>query len=691
MQAIRHMKQFLLPILAVCGVILPLVPAPGFAQAVPQEIRWLRVGALHSWYSNLGAELEIGRTGNEREQTDGLRWDAQYTDQDNVAGKAMWIGTTNYFDRVLNQTIPHKVVAVGTRGADPIGEIMPVSIRMIGQSFAPSVNVDDEPATDNRLNDVVDDIDVAQPPDRMIEIVMNTSIGLTVTRRLRAFSQQYHDNYFVYEYTLKNTGIVDLSGTVIPDTLTGVVLHFQYRYAHGKESFLGGYAPSNNVDWGRNSVNQAVGQDPNAPGFEFRAQYSWYGRHSQATFGDDLGAPAHTTDGHLTSARYVGTVTLHADTSPQDMTDDVNQPSTTQYIGSDTGPQGINQFDPALMTRKYEVMTAGHPNPTHADALGSGFADTWGSDAGGFAQGQGYGPYTLLPGDSVRIVLAEAVAGLSREMCYEVGGNWLQNQPPFTLPDGATTNDRVEYKNAWVETGIDSMYQTFRRAIQNYQSGYSIPQPPPAPSFFDVRSGGDRVSLSWADNAASWSGFDGYEVYRAFQQPDTSYEKIFSCNLSNVVHAYDDTTARRGFDYYYYVVSKDDGSTNDIQPGVPLVSSRFYTKTNVPAYLRRPAAESFSAIRVVPNPFNIRARSLQFGTEEGQDRIAFFGLPPVCTIRIYTERGDLINTIEHTNGSGDEFWESVTSSRQIIVSGVYVAHFETPDGGAAIRKFIVIR
>jgi len=42
------------------------------------------------------------------------------------------------------------------------------------------------------------------------------------------------------------------------------------------------------------------------------------------------------------------------------------------------------------------------------------------------------------------------------------------------------------------------------------------------------------------------------------------------------------------------------------------------------------------------------------------------------------------------NGSGDEAWNSITSSRQIIVSGLYIAHFDMPDGNA-IRKFTVVR
>jgi hypothetical protein len=395
----------------------------------------------------------------------------------------------------------------------------------------------------------------------------------------------------------------------------------------------------------------------------------------------------------------MGNVVLHADKSATDKADDPFQPRTTQYLSSDRGEYPgsaanilgppSNQFNADLMSAKYAAMTAGHPQRTHAQEIGNGFADQFGTDLGGVEQGQGFGPYDLAPGDSIRIVLAEAVAGLGRLKSREVGKTWYEGTGPFVLPDGNTTTDRDEYKRKWVQTGQDSLFRTFRRALINYGRDYNIPQPPPPPSVFEVKSGGDRIVLTWANNAESWPGFKGYRIYRAIAKPDTFYQKIFETQAPNIVNRYDDTSAQRGFDYYYYIESFDDGSTNDAHPGVSLASSRFYTITSLPASLRRPAGESLSAIRVVPNPFDLRARDLQFaGTP---DRIAFFGLPPECTIKIYTERGDLIETIEHTNGSGDEFWNSLTSSQQVVVSGVYIAHFETPEGEATTRKFIIIR
>jgi len=83
----------------------------------------------------------------------------------------------------------------------------------------------------------------------------------------------------------------------------------------------------------------------------------------------------------------------------------------------------------------------------------------------------------------------------------------------------------------------------------------------------------------------------------------------------------------------------------------------------------------------------------------------FFNIPAFCKIKIFTERGDLIKTIIHDDGSGDETWNSVTSSRQIVVSGIYIAYIEVTKtyhdpvtgellytkGENVIRKFIVIR
>jgi hypothetical protein len=77
----------------------------------------------------------------------------------------------------------------------------------------------------------------------------------------------------------------------------------------------------------------------------------------------------------------------------------------------------------------------------------------------------------------------------------------------------------------------------------------------------------------------------------------------------------------------------------------------------------------------------------------GRDnRIGFLEVPGNCTIRIYTEVGELVTTIRHDDGSGDEFWDLTTRSGQLVASGVYIAVVENVDNGEVSRKkFVIVR
>ena len=66
---------------------------------------------------------------------------------------------------------------------------------------------------------------------------------------------------------------------------------------------------------------------------------------------------------------------------------------------------------------------------------------------------------------------------------------------------------------------------------------------------------------------------------------------------------------------------------------------------------------------------------------------------------IFTESGDLVKTIDHDSGSGDEIWggnildlQTVSDSGQLLVSGIYIAHItDNESGGTAVTKFVIIR
>jgi hypothetical protein len=655
--------------------------------------RWLAAGSMHNWYSAIGYEIEEGDV---KEQQWGLRWPAYYQFQDMQAAKGFWIGAANWTD-AGGTNYPQKVVHVGPR-VTGIGEFFPVSFETVSRFDPPTVTVDGIPSLPSTsLNNTR--VDATMKADRMLVNVVNTAVGITMTRKVMQFSQEYHDNYHVTEYTFTNTGNINADPAIeLPaQTVTGVYFFFQHRYAPCKGTR---YVVGNSSGWGINTMNDSRGDGvkPDPPGQNVRAFYAWHGKAPFFTIYDNIGAPIWTppsvsnygdpadTIGRLGAPQFVGTVTLHADRSAIDHSDDPAQPSTTTYVGSDDVLTSNNdQFNKARMALEYGWMTTGHISPRHADRVqpDGNFSVQTGDPSlgtsGGYSAAAGYGPYTLAPGQSVTIVVAEGAAGLSHDRSVAVGRKFKAGQIGPVA------------KNDSVFTGRDSLFQTFQRAIANYTSGYALPQPPLPPKFMNVVSGGDKVILNWELYTVTDPNLKGFEVYRSKGRYDGDYEKIAS--LTPTARGFNDETAVRGEAYFYYVVSVGDPALNagggGTPAGVALRSNRIFAQSYDPAFLLRQAGASMNDIRIVPNPFSI-ASSLGFSN--ARDKIAFFNIPGYCKIRIYTELGELISEIDHSNGSGDEYWNSITSSNQVIVSGIYIVVFEnTRTGERAIRKLSVIR
>ena len=701
--------------------------------AYPQAVKWMAIGDLQNWYSAAGCEIEIGRTGQISDQQDGLRWPAFYRIQDNQAAKGLWLGAKNFYDPIVDKDYQYKVVHAGPRHLDIENETIPLELKMFGKYDHPNVLVDGDPSTNLQYTDNVDVVDKNLISDRKILNVVQTSLGIKMKRKIYAFTHPDHQNYHIQEYTFINNGCFDKScETQYEQTVEGFQIYLQYRYAISREGMIydGNWLPQS-AAWGHNTMNDVIGEHPDNPsandqfhndGSIIRALFSWHGYHSAADPQENIGGPYARGDGHLGAAQFAGVVTLHADKSSTDKNDDIYQPKTTWFITSDDpATSGNLQYNETKSTNEYlNYMTVGHPEQSQAEIVGTGNANQFndprtGSNPGGTSQGIGFGPYDLKPGDSVRIVLAEAVSGLSRGMCYKVGQNWKNQVYTDELPANSellehmltnyhrTSNSHNYYKNSWVFTGADSIVDVFKKAKETFdlmEMGASLPNPPQPPSLFNITSGGDKIMIDWSNESESEPSFSGYNLYRLKFKPDTTlfYYDINQNLLSpfdnsiatkwtieSGINQFEDVTAERGFDYFYFLESFDNG-TNDNKV---LNSSKFFTITNKPASLKRPPGENFKDIRVVPNPFHISSRDLQYGVS-AKDRLMFLNIPPVCTIRIFTERGDLIETIEHNDGSGDEVWNSITSSRQIIVSGLYIAHFEMPSG-SAVRKFTIIR
>jgi hypothetical protein len=696
------------------------------AQVQATEAKYIRIGQYQNHYSAYGSERAWNNTYYE-----GAIWPADYPYTDNAVIKRSWIACDDFTD---SQGVHWNKYGVYFAADYADDALFPVELKQTSKFPIPNVFVDGFNTSSPYLADV-DEINPDQIADRIVNNVVNTSMGLTMTRRIYAFSQQYHDDYHIKEFIFKNTGNTDYDSDIeLNADLKGVYVSWGTRYSVSRE---GADAIHSAQVYGQHSwvtrrgetypqhyMEQLTESTPIANLDWLRCGFSWAGQYANNSF-DNIGGPTRSGAGRLKAPQNAGLISIHIDKSATDKADDPNQPLVLGWHAGDTYPSLGDMRDENPMIKLYEMVSGtpyegkGGTDRFYETHVASN-PDPWTvhNDGGGTNVWISYGPFDIPFGDSIRIVEAEAVNGLSREMCERIGARWLKayqnssDNGPFDLPDGSTTSDKDVYKDTWFYTGWDSIMLTFSRAKRNFDSGFNIPQPPQPPQIFEVKSGGDRISLSWSPSESEGDpNFGGYKVYRAIGRYDTTYQEIYACGKGTgnpLTNNFDDTTPVRGFSYFYYLVAFTDGSLNSdgiLNPTGELQSSRFYTKTTRPAYLQRKWGESLKDIRIVPNPYNVVAQKEYAYIGPGnEDKIAFLNVPAFCKIKIYTERGDLIETINHTDGSGDEYWTSLTTSRQVIVSGLYIAYFEvTKDfvdpGGKLLykkgenttRKFIIIR
>jgi hypothetical protein len=356
-----------------------------------------------------------------------------------------------------------------------------------------------------------------------------------------------------------------------------------------------------------------------------------------------------------------------------------------------------------------------------------GFTRPQDSEGFGYSMSVAYsvGPYDFAFGDSVLLVTAEHVGNIDTEKGYEIGTAWRDGddpagwEGPTKLPPQyaeasllASTDGRTpemnRAKNAWIYSGFDSLLQSADAAYWAYYNNYNVPAAPPSPSI-EVKSLPDEIRVSWGNESETASDFAGYRVYRALgsfyphveagTQLIGSYELIFECGEGTgnaLTYSYSDTEPTRGNSYFYAVTAFDDGASNGNDfdgPAGSLESTILHNFTTSGAQLVKPGGR-LEDIVVAPNPYNISAADKNFPGEP--NKIMFFNVPSTCTIRIFTETGDLVKVIEH-EGAGDKEWGDIpqehqaTDVGQLVVSGLYIAHIETPDGQSTVRKFVVVR
>ena len=299
------------------------------------------------------------------------------------------------------------------------------------------------------------------------------------------------------------------------------------------------------------------------------------------------------------------------------------------------------------------------------------------------------GPFTIERRDSIKIVLAQFVGGMSYEEARD---------PETTAADVAAAGDSaVQYLD--------------ERVRFNFEHDYRVPMPPPAPAFsvvpFDEPGTiGNTLSFgteseSVADPHQGTVDIAGYRIYRSGQLPFGPWELLadipvgdptyFSADSQKYIYA--DTKVAIGFGYYYSVTAYDSGHDAwavDPSVSVPPLESSIFANRSREAFTTTllPTRERVDRVTVVPNPFY---RSSGFDEPGREKDIQFAFVPQVCTIRIYTLRGDLVKTIRHDDpGSGIAIWNQISDFGQYVKSGMYFFVLENDRGDVFRGKFSIV-
>jgi len=522
-----------------------------------------------------------------------------------------------------------------------------------------------------------DEVDPTLPADEMIEIqyIVNSEPGqgypgMAVTQRSYTFTNSTHDDYAIFEVEYQYTRQAgDNPDRLIPDNplegWIGIMFGFQPCEYGARQLDMYGYFAS--MDDGDDMTDfMAVENQYSSTRDSMFISYTWDVDNPDYA-GDDTGDP-HPITGEFLSPQYAGYTMPHVDSDVDDQSDDSSNPRTIGVDAMDSDVMWGDNEDLAV------TIFASEEKIHNVEIIGAPICFQYTKQ------------FHFETDDVIKVVHAVAAGGLSIEKCKEYGAQWKA---------GSLTD---EQKNDFLATGRDSLIKTMDRATWAWENNMDIAVPPPSPDL-EITSGPDQIHIEWSDVSdvpdpiTDENDFAGYRLYRSLGLRDTVYTEIYEGTATTFV----DTNVTRGFSYYYYVTAFDDGSQNNDQfePGKSLESSAFLNRISTAAIPFKPGSANTDQVLVIPNPFDREATALNYPGEPNQ--ILFVNLPPICTIRIYTVSGNLIKTINHTSGSADESWDTITAFNQFIASGIYIFRVDdakTWEGktlDSTFGKFIVIR
>jgi len=579
-------------------------------------------------------------------------------------------------------------------------------------------------------------------PEEWTEATWDTNTGITVTRRSYVWGFPGYDDVIVYDYTFTNTGrmVARTVGQVVPNvdqfqqTLRDVWFAFHSGISVSTKSQINfhadlvpvaaggfGWQPPSYHDYYSLSTDRTLAFSYNVNGGIRPTTFDTFPKKDSTEWQSRFPGP------ELQSPAAFGWLALHADPAVGDPNPASPAPEVLRidsHKGGTFNGNSLNleQFSP--LTQREEGLYRFITTPGLQPGLGNN-----GNRFNFYTFS--YGPYTLAPGASVRIVLAE-IAGVMDYSAINAG------DPGRTFPDStiaAIERNAVRARNA-VRWGIGAT------SPEGFPLAADVPEPPPAPAVDAVNGSTGTteaaIAVTWDRRAETTSindgagvfydglaDLDGYRVYRStdFQYvsdgeppvlrgatwtlladvPIAEAGSLFDPELGR--YLYRDSAVAFGRRYGYYVAAYNSSprtwtsANGTVVPGLPELVSGSTNRTAPVAAVAGPTA-SFD-VYAVPNPYvhGDPVRSFGITGQLGTYTIEFRNLPERATVRIYSVAGDLVRTLAHGpdsrgNLSGTLAWDQKSDSGLLVAPGVYLFHVESATAdvtGRLTGRLMIIR
>ena len=651
-----------------------------------------------------------------------------------IAKDAFTLVPPAFTPQIKDFLLYHSSLATGSNGA-LVGRIMP---------FQRTENYSEKPDFNPLL------------PEEINYIEFATSTGITVKQRSMQWSYPGYDDFIIYDYVFVNTGDIAIEsiGEVRNHQQTLNEVWFTFHSGiqvstkgninfHYNDDFLSSIAPAGAFGWhpGSGYTDYYNIEDEASGDGKGLLYYSRdYNGGREPVPWDQYGLKNNWQDllrkipgalPEMQDPSAFGFVYLYR-TPPQGGSGDPFDADPNFFnIYSDELEKfqnktvdfegfGLNSFSPSQI---YDFARHDHLPPQASN----GRLYCWYTGS--------FGPYSLAPGESVRLILAEVAGSLD---LHEV----LRGDPNHYLK-----SFNEDYQNDSVAVDIRRNVEAVRNAVRwgvgvnvdGIDLAADVPDSPPAPecTAANASAGSDTaiIAVRWNKLAEETQYLDGsgsifydgsvnlsgYRIFRGFDKrgiwdliaeiPVIDFNQYWNPEIES--YEYLDRTVQFGFEYMYYVQAYNSSpgqwvsANGTIVPAGELgeLASGDHNRTAITNAKPGPVDVTGGLdVFVAPNPHILDDQSRSFAPGSASNdlgyKIEFRNLPEKAKIKIFSLSGDLIATLNHGpdelgNLSGSKEWYQRSDSGLRVAPGlyIYVVHSETEGtiGNQAFGKLMIIR